>query len=110
MKNIIITALITAVATFTLTITICQVHMEEYISKNLYARTAIVTNINRQADFVTTECANGNKYYFYGAQDYEVGDIVSLIAEKNITRIVLDDAIVSNRYDGYIELLGQIEY
>lgn len=107
--NMIATALVSSVATFIVTTTICQVKTEKYIREKLYPRTAIVTDINRQADFVKAECANGNPYYFYGASDYEIGDIVSLIAKKNMSRVVTDDAVVSNRYDGFIELLEQVE-
>lgn len=107
--NMIATALVSSVATFIVTTTVCQVKTEKYIKENLYPRTAIVTNINRQADFVKAKCSNGNKYYFYGAKDYEIGDIVSLIAKKNLTEFVIDDAVVSNRYDGFIELLEQVE-
>ena len=107
--SIIATAVISAAATFIATSFVCQVKTEKYVTEQLYARTAIVTEINRNADLVKAECANGNKYYFYGAQDYEEGDIVSLIARKNITKVVIDDEIISNRYDGFIELLEEIE-
>lgn len=107
--NMIVTALVSSVATFVMTTTICQTKTQKYIRENLYSRTAIVTDINRAGDFVTAKCSNGNKYYFYGARDYEVGDVVSLIAKKNLSRVAIDDAVVSHRYDGFVELLEQVE-
>lgn len=107
--NMIATALVSSVATFIVTTTVCQVKTKKYIREKLYPRTAIVTDINRAGDFVTAKCSNGNKYYFYGAKDYEIGDIVSLIAKKNLSTVVTGDTVVSNRYDGFIELLKQVE-
>lgn len=109
MKNLIITALLSACATFVVTVTVCQVKTEKYVQENLYARTGIVTEVDRKADFVIAKCANGNKYRCYGASDYEIGDIVSLIAKQNHTEIVTDDDVVSHRYDGFIELLQEIK-
>lgn len=109
LANMIATALVSSVATFIVTTTVCQVKTEKYIREKLYPRTAVITDINRKSDFVTAKCANGNPYYFYGAKDYEIGDIVSLIAKKNLSKVVIDDAVVSNRYDGFIELLEQVE-
>lgn len=107
MKNLIITALVTAVVTTMFTTTVCKANTENI--KNLYPRTAIVTEINYNTDKVTVKCANGNPYYFYGTEDYEVGDIVSLIVKQNSTEIVTDDTVVSQRYDGFIELFEQIK-
>ena len=109
LATIIATAIVSSVATFIGTSFVCQIKTEKYVTEQLYPRTAIVTDINRQADFVTVECANGNEYYFYGAYDYEIGDIVSLIAKENITKRVIDDLVVSHRYDGFIELLEEVE-
>lgn len=107
--SIIATAVISASATFIATSFVCQVKTEKYINERLYARTGIVTEVNRKADYVIAECANGNEYYFYGAQDYEKGDIVSLIAKENVTKRVGDDQVINHRYDGFVELLEEIE-
>ena len=107
--NIIAAAAISAAATFIATSFVCQVKTEKYVTEQLYARTGIVTEVNRKADYVIAECANGNKYHCYGAHDYEEGDIISLIAKENLTKRVSYDEVINHRYDGFIELLEGIE-
>lgn len=109
LATMIATTIISSAATFVGTVAVCQMKTEKYVKEQLYPRTAIVTEINRKADYVEVECANGNKYYFYGAHDYEIGDIVSLIAKQNVTKRVVDDVVVSHRYDGFLQLLEEIE-
>ena len=108
MKKLLVTMLLTAIASSMLTATVCKIKTNNYIN-GLYPRTGIVTEINYKEDKVTVKCANGNPYYFYGVSDYVVGDIVSLIAKQNNTEVVTDDKVVSHRYDGFIELLEQIK-
>ena len=107
--SIIATAVISASATFIMTSFVCQVKTEKYINERLYARTGIVTEVDRKADLIKVECANGNKYICYGAHDYEEGDIISLIAKENLTKRVSYDEVINHRYDGFIELLEGIE-
>lgn len=108
MKKGIVIALLSACVTFVATATVCKIKTENYIKTNLYARTGIVTQIDYENDLVIVKCANGNTYPCRGVEDYDIGDIVSLVAKKNKTEVVTDDNVVSHRYDGFIELLKQI--
>lgn len=113
MKNTIITTLLS-----TVTIGICILaslaavkyfSTENYINQNLYAQTGIITEINRYSDFVTVTVANGNKFSFYGASDYEEGDFCSMVMDTCGTEIVFDDVVVDTKYDGYLQLFEYIE-
>ena len=67
----------------------------------LYAQTAIVTDLDYENDIVTVENANGFAYQFYGCEDYDEGDFVSMICYSNGTEVVTDDVILSVRYSGF---------
>ena len=45
--------------------------------------------------------AAGHVYVMEGVEDYEVGDLVSLIMFSNDTPGIEDDIIISARYSGY---------
>ena len=45
--------------------------------------------------------ATGHVYILTGVEDYEVGDLVSLIMFSNDTPSIEDDCIISARYSGY---------
>lgn len=64
----------------------------------LYPETAVITDI--QQDQVIVECANGNIFQFYGAEDLETGDLVSMIMCDNATPVVYDDEIMTVKYAG----------
>ena len=68
-------------------------------SSTLYPATMTITNIT--GDIVTMETSTGHTYEMDGAEDYMVGDLVSLIMNDNGTESITDDAIVSARYAGY---------
>lgn len=82
---------------------------KRYINKNLYAQTGIITEINRHSDFVTVTVANGNKFSFYGAMDYEEGDFCSMVMDSCGTEYVYDDIVIDTKYDGYLQLFEEIE-
>jgi len=67
----------------------------------IYPQTMIVTGIDRAADTVEIETAAGHIYAFYGAEDYETGDVVSAILYNNLTPDVTDDEILAVRYAGW---------
>lgn len=64
----------------------------------LYPETAVITDI--QQDRVTVECANGNLFDFYGAEDLEEGDLVAMIMCDKGTTVVYDDEIMTIKYAG----------
>jgi hypothetical protein len=71
---------------------------------NLYPKTAVITAINQQTGKV--DLFDG--YYtwsFVGAEDWQVGDTVSMIMDGKGTKSVNDDTIVSMRASS-LELVG----
>lgn len=64
--------------------------------KHLYPLSTTVTEINN--DTVTVEDSNGNLWSFDGAEDLEVGDGCALIMHDNSTSEIVDDVIISARY------------
>lgn len=74
---------------------ICQLYNANQIS-HLYPLTTTVTEINN--DTVTVEDSNGNLWSFDGAEDWEVGDGCALIMDDNSTSEIVDDVIISAKY------------
>lgn len=74
---------------------ICQLYNANQIS-HLYPLSTTVTEINN--DTVTVEDSNGNLWSFNGAEDWEVGDGCSLIMHDNSTKEIVDDTIISAKY------------
>lgn len=70
--------------------------------EDIYPETAIITETNQEADLVTVQTLNGNLFQFEGIEDYQTGDIVSMIMDSNKTEVVTDDIILSVKYSGYI--------
>jgi hypothetical protein len=52
-------------------------------------------------DTVTLETATGHVYEMKGAEDYQTGDLISLLMFSNGTEDVRDDIIITARYSGY---------
>lgn len=69
------------------------------IALGIYAATMKVTAIDN--DVVEMETATGFVYEWEGADDYEVGDLVSLIMDSKGTEEIVDDEILSMRYAGW---------
>ena len=76
--------------------------------EDIYPETAIVTETNQETDIVTVETMNGNRFEFYGVEDYTTGDIVSMIMNSNKTEAVTDDIILSVKYSGYIQQIQEV--
>lgn len=69
-----------------------------------YPQTMVVTYINEYTDYVQVETATGYTYGFWGIEDYEVGDIVSVTMNDNATENdITDDKIVEVRFSGFTE-------
>ena len=51
-------------------------------------------------DIITVETATGIAYQFEGAEDYNVGDLVSVLMYSSATPHVYDDEILDVRYAG----------
>ena len=52
---------------------------------------------------MTVEDSNGNLWSFNGVEDWQVGDGCALIMHDNSTSEIVDDTIVSTRYQGRME-------
>ena len=70
--------------------------------QDLYPRTAVVVEIDRPNDTVICEDSVGMLWAFYGCDDWEVDDCVSLIMDSRGTENIKDDAIVSTRYSAWV--------
>ena len=64
----------------------------------IYPTTMIVTDVSN--DLVTMETATGFAYQMQ-ADDYEKGDLVSLVMFSNGTTDITDDIILAARYSGF---------
>ena len=64
----------------------------------IYPTTMIVTDVS--GDVVTLETATGFVYQMQ-ADDYEKGDLVSLVMFSNGTADITDDIILTARYSGF---------
>lgn len=71
--------------------------------ENIYPETAIIQEANIDTDIVTVETLSGNRFEFYGVEDYQAGDVISMIMDSNKTEAVTDDIILSVKYSGYIQ-------
>ncbi len=66
----------------------------------LYPATMEITNISDNV--VTMETATGHIFEMSGPEDYEIGDLVSLVMDDNGTPDdITDDSIISARYSGF---------
>lgn len=71
--------------------------------EELYALTTEVIKIDRENDVVTCEDFNGYLWQFEGCEDWQEGDICSLLMNDKATEKVFDDEIISARYGGTFE-------
>ena len=76
-------------------------YVKEYEEENLYATTGIVTTV--ATDFIVFTDFNGNEWEINGdSEDWDCGDIISVIMDNNGTEIIYDDEVVSTKYSGWI--------
>jgi len=80
------------------TITAIAAAMALISSGTIYPETMKVTSI--QGGIARMEVTTGHAYEM-DAEDYEIGDLVSLIMYSNGTPEVTDDVILSARYSGF---------
>lgn len=65
----------------------------------IYPTTMQITKID--GDLVTMETATGFAYEMLGAEDYEAGDLISVLMFNNGTKYITDDVILSVQYSGW---------
>ena len=66
---------------------------------NVYAKTAIVTEIDRKNDLVTVRDGVGYEWQFYGVEDWMIGDYASMVMYDNKTKSIFDDSIIDVKYE-----------
>ena len=68
-----------------------------------YPLTTRVVEVDENADLVTCEDFNGNLWEFEGCEDWQKGDICSLLMDSNGTKKIFDDKIMLAQYGGPFE-------
>lgn len=70
----------------------------------VYPLTAQVVELDRNADIVACADGTGNIWWFYGVEDWQVGDFASLLMDDNGTnKTIYDDIIIMAHYAGTFE-------
>jgi len=70
-------------------------------TENYYPTTGIITTVS--TEFVVFTDFNGNEWMIEDSpEDWECGDICSVIMDSNGTDIIYDDSVVSTKYSGWI--------
>ena len=71
---------------------------------NLYPMTAVVTDFDFENDLVIVTDYEGFDWIFEGIEDWQIGDICSMIMfDNNTYKYVEDDIIVKIVYAGFME-------
>lgn len=96
-----ITAILAAATMFTTNISAEPAQTVE--AENLYPMTTIVVEVNEEEDTVSVVDFNGEEWTFEGAEEWNKGDIASMIMDTKGTEIIYDDEIVSVKYDGWLD-------
>lgn len=77
--------------------------------EHTYPTAGVIVDLDEKNDLVTFSTGSGLLYSFYGIEDYDNGDIVSVIMSDNATPdSALDDKIVDVRYAGWPDLFAKI--
>lgn len=98
-KSVLILGVLAAVIGFIIHFSGCTAEDFQKKTEN-YPLTAIVTETNPEIDVVTITNNSGFVWQFYGVEDWEEGDICSVIMNDNGTETILDDIIITTRYGG----------
>lgn len=71
------------------------------VMSHVYPHTGIVSEVNYVNNTVTVRDFNGHEWAFYGAEDWQSGDICAMIMDDNGTEMIYDDIIMDVRYCGH---------
>ena len=103
MKRIITLLAIIAVLTTSIKATAYSGEIDHQPS--IYPETFIVDQVDEAADLVTCRTIAGQRFTFYGVEDWMAGDIAAAIMSDNGTpETVTDDIIITVRYVGYTDI------
>jgi len=67
---------------------------------DLYAKSAVVVDLDRQADIVTIKDSQGFLWSFNGCEDWEIGDNCACVMSNCGTDSIFDDKIISATFQG----------
>jgi len=94
--------LVFSIAVTVLVFSRCIAGISAY-NNQLYARTAVVTGLNQETDIVSVTDGAGIGWGFYGIEDWDVGDVVSMLMDNNGTpENIFDDEIIKATYAGIL--------
>ena len=72
-------------------------------AEDYYARSGIVTIVDRETDTVVWIDSVGYVWSFRGCEDWEPGDLIACVMNDRGTAEVIDDEVVSARYQARME-------
>ena len=98
-KGILIFGCLAAVAGVIVHCSGCSEKLSQKNTEN-YPLTATVTKVDSLNNTVSVTDGSGFVWQFYGVEDWEEGDICSVIMNDNGTETIFDDIIVTTRYGG----------
>lgn len=68
---------------------------QENTAETTYSATMVVTDTDFFSDTVTLEDSTGNLWVFHGVEDWQVGDVASVLMGTNNTAEIRDDRILN---------------
>lgn len=78
-----------------------KILMALLLGYNVYPTTAKIVEFDDKSNAVICESATEIQYKFYGIEDYEIGDCVSMIVSDNGTENTNDDIVLVSRYSSW---------
>lgn len=78
-----------------------SINTNTYDIDNLYAKSMIVYEVDREYDILYLTDSNGNGWEYIGIEDFGIGDVVDCLMYDNQTDIIYDDKIVKLQYSGF---------
>ena len=69
----------------------------------VYSETGIITDVDTASDLVEVTTLGGEIYAFYGAEDWQNGDICSMLMDSKGTPEITDDEIIRSFYNGNLD-------
>jgi len=95
MKKLIIILIVVIV------LALCLFACQRMVVEHLYPATMLVLEIDRSSDTVLMATESGHAYAFYGVEDYEVDDILSVLMFDSFSPYVQDDRVITVQYSGF---------